>query len=123
MRRIATPLLLLVVVLLASFGTSFLVPPHQPPYAIRVHSSRVWNARSTPLAPPGVVLSRSIITRGSSTILCAEPYRFETIRSLDSRLEKLEVAAPDVLGNFYEPHLKSFSVVPGSVNVSAICFP
>jgi hypothetical protein len=119
MRRISTPLLFLVVVLLDSFGTSFLVTP---PCAVRVvRSSRVGDTRSTPMATPGVVLSRSIITWGSSTALHVAPYRFETIRSLDSRLEKLEVAAPDILGDFYEPHLKSFSVVPGSVNVSTMC--
>jgi hypothetical protein len=48
----------------------------------------------------------------------AEKYSFEELRSLDSRLEKLEQNAPDVLGGFYESHLKSFSIVPGSAAVS-----
>ena len=117
MRRIVTPLLLLAVVLLDSFGTSFLVPLRPLHGLIRVGSSSVRDARSAPMATSGVVLITSI-TSGITTTLCAAPYQFEMIRSLDSRLEKLEVAAPDILGSFYEPHLKSFSVVPGSVNVS-----
>jgi hypothetical protein len=47
-----------------------------------------------------------------------EKYEFAQIKSLDSRLANLEQNAPDVLGSFYEPHLKSFSVRPGSVTVS-----
>lgn len=49
-----------------------------------------------------------------------EIYGFEEIQSLDSRLETLEQDAPDVLGCFYEPHLKSFSIKPGSVEVSSL---
>ena len=45
-------------------------------------------------------------------------YGFEQIRLLDVRLEKLESSAPDILGNFYEANLKSFSIVPGTVSVS-----
>jgi hypothetical protein len=54
------------------------------------------------------------------SVLRAEKYGFEAIRTLDFRLEKLELNAPDILGNFYEPHLKSFSIVPGTVAVSCI---
>lgn len=39
------------------------------------------------------------------------------MRSFESRLETLELGAPTSLQNFYEPHLKSFSVKPGSVEV------
>jgi hypothetical protein len=39
------------------------------------------------------------------------------MRSLDSRLAILQRSAPAALEGFYEPHLKSFSVSPGSVSV------
>lgn len=58
--------------------------------------------------------------RHAAALLHAEPYGFEAIRTLDFRLEKLELNAPDILGNFYEPYLKSFSIVPGTVTVSSI---
>jgi hypothetical protein len=45
-------------------------------------------------------------------------FGFEQIRSLDGRLEKLELISPDILNGFYEPDLKSFSLVPGTVKVS-----
>lgn len=44
---------------------------------------------------------------------------------MESRLENLEREAPDVLTAFYEPHLKSFSIRPGSVehiSVTSTCF-
>jgi hypothetical protein len=47
-----------------------------------------------------------------------EKYGFAQIKSLDSRLANLEQSAPDVMGSFYEHHLKSFSVRPGSASVS-----
>ena len=58
--------------------------------------------------------------RNAAAFLAAEPYGFEAIRTLDFRLEKLELSAPDILGNFYEPALKSFSIVPGTVTVSSM---
>jgi hypothetical protein len=46
-------------------------------------------------------------------------FGFEQIRSLDGRLEKLELISPDILNGFYEPDLKSFSLIPGTVQVSS----
>jgi hypothetical protein len=43
---------------------------------------------------------------------------FEEKRSFESRLGKIERIASSTLGGFYEPHLKSFSVKPGSFDVS-----
>jgi len=52
-------------------------------------------------------------------------YSFEEIKAVESRLEQIERNAPDLLSSFYEPHLKSFSVRPGSANeisVTSTCF-
>lgn len=57
--------------------------------------------------------------RASGIVVENEDFGFEEIQSIDSRLASMEVDAPDVLGSFYEPHLKSFSIKPGSVGVSA----
>jgi len=54
-----------------------------------------------------------------------EMFDFNALRSLDSRLAALERTAPSTLEGFYEPHLKSFSVSPGSVDrvsVTSTCF-
>lgn len=40
---------------------------------------------------------------------------FDEMKSLELRLERLEQVAPDTLMAFYEPHLRSFSVRPGSL--------
>ena len=67
----------------------------------------------------------------STFLLCATPtngdtdFDFNRLRSIDSRLATLERSAPSTLEGFYEPHLKSFSVVPGSVDrvsVTSTCF-
>lgn len=42
---------------------------------------------------------------------------FDQMNELDARLGVLERSAPATLGGFYEPHLNSFSVQPGSVTV------
>jgi hypothetical protein len=42
---------------------------------------------------------------------------FDQMNELDSRLGVLERSASTTLGGFYEPHLHSFSVQPGSVTV------
>jgi hypothetical protein len=55
--------------------------------------------------------------RASGIVVENEDFGFEEIQSIDSRLDNLELDAPDVLGSFYEPHLKSFSIKPGSVEV------
>jgi hypothetical protein len=52
-------------------------------------------------------------------------FGFDELRSLESRLDKLDQNAPDLLGNFYEHHLKSFSILPGSVtrlSVMSTCY-
>ena len=45
---------------------------------------------------------------------------FENMRSFEQRLAAIEDIAPDILLEFYEPHLNSFSVKPGSVSVSPL---
>ena len=45
--------------------------------------------------------------------------KFDKLKSFDSRLSSLERAAPSMLEGFYEKHLKSFSVKPGSAEVSS----
>jgi hypothetical protein len=52
-------------------------------------------------------------------------FSFEEKKSLESRLATLEREAPVLLSSFYEPRLRSFSVVPGSVgeiSVTSTCF-
>eukprot|EP00986_Skeletonema_menzelii_P015555 scaffold12049_cov141-Skeletonema_menzelii.AAC.3 len=47
------------------------------------------------------------------------------MKSIESRLITLEKQAPEILSDFYEPHLKSFSVRPGStdsLSVTSTCF-
>lgn len=44
-------------------------------------------------------------------------FSFDQMKSVESRLGILEREAPVMLAAFYEPHLKSFSVRPGSVQV------
>jgi hypothetical protein len=45
-------------------------------------------------------------------------FSFAEKRSIESRLDRLEQTAAATLQGFYEPHLLSFSIKPGSVNVS-----
>ncbi len=50
---------------------------------------------------------------------------FDEMKSIESRLIALEKQAPEILSAFYEPHLKSFSVRPGStasLSVTSTCF-
>jgi len=53
-------------------------------------------------------------------------FSFDETKSLESRLSNLEREAPTLLSSFYEPHLKSFSVVPGGsvdgISVTSTCF-
>ena len=47
------------------------------------------------------------------------------MKSIESRLITLEKQSPEILSAFYEPHLKSFSVRPGStssLSVTSTCF-
>ncbi|KAL7451331.1 hypothetical protein ACHAWC_003152 [Mediolabrus comicus] len=47
------------------------------------------------------------------------------MKSIESRLITLEKQSPEILSAFYEPHLKSFSVRPGStssISVTSTCF-
>ena len=52
-------------------------------------------------------------------------FTFDELKSVESRLENLEPEVPDLLCAFYEPHLRSFSVKPGStdqISVTSTCF-
>jgi hypothetical protein len=79
---------------------------------------------------PGVFALSSYLTRQlrrphDETVNSKNLYGFEELRSLDSRLSALEQGAPQVLAGFYEPHLKSFSIKPGSVtrlSVTSTCY-
>ena len=55
----------------------------------------------------------------------AQYFSFDKMKAIESRLIKIEKEAPDILTTFYEPHLKSFSVRPGSaqsISVTSTCF-
>lgn len=45
-------------------------------------------------------------------------HSFDEMKSMESRLDHLQRKAPELLCGFYEKHLKSFSVTPGSATVS-----
>jgi hypothetical protein len=47
-------------------------------------------------------------------------FSFAEKRSMESRLSRLERTAAATLEGFYEPSLHSFSIKPGSVNVSTL---
>jgi hypothetical protein len=47
-------------------------------------------------------------------------FSFSEKRSIESRLDRLEQTAAATLQGFYEPHLLSFSIKPGSVNVRSV---
>ena len=67
--------------------------------------------------------SSSRILLSSTTIDPA--HSFVEKRGLEGRLDKIERLASSTLGAFYEPHLTSFSVKPGSVDrlsVTSTCF-
>lgn len=52
-------------------------------------------------------------------------FSFDEVKAVETRLGNLERESPDILSAFYEPHLKSFSVRPGSVqeiSVTSTCF-
>jgi hypothetical protein len=51
-------------------------------------------------------------------------FDFAQMRSLEKRLAAIERSSPATLFGFYEPHLSSFSVIPGSsrVSVTSTCF-
>lgn len=44
-------------------------------------------------------------------------FDFDTMKAFETRLDTLELAAPDTLYDYYEPHLKSFSLKPGGATV------
>ena len=77
----------------------------------------VLSASSAFLAPRSV--SPKSAPRFATTIT------FDEIKSIESRLITLEKQSPEILSEFYEPHLKSFSVHPGSatsLSVTSTCF-
>jgi hypothetical protein len=43
--------------------------------------------------------------------------KFDKMKAFEKRLDKLEKSAPSSLIGFFEPHLQSFSVRPGSAQV------
>jgi len=45
---------------------------------------------------------------------------FDKMKSLKSRLSFIEKTSPATIAGFYEPHLKSFSVRPGSVQIFSV---
>lgn len=47
-------------------------------------------------------------------------HSFDEMKSMESRLDHLQRKAPELLCGFYEKHLKSFSVTPGSATVSLL---
>jgi hypothetical protein len=70
------------------------------------------------------VTSRSVVV-GSKGHDSASGFTFDEIKSIESRLENIEREAPDLLVAYYEPHLRSFSVKPGStdqISVTSTCF-
>jgi hypothetical protein len=70
------------------------------------------------------VTSRSVVV-GNKGHDSASGFTFDEIKSIESRLEIIEREAPDLLVAYYEPHLRSFSVKPGStyqISATSTCF-
>ena len=73
---------------------------------------------------PGLLLLRNAVAEA------ADPphsyhHSFEEMKGIESRLDALQRDSPGIIAAFYEPHLKSFSVRPGSareISVTSTCF-
>ena len=79
-----------------------------------------WSAASAFLAPS---FTQSYAT--TTQLNHQQSITFDEMKSIESRLITLEKQAPEILSDFYEPHLKSFSVRPGStdsLSVTSTCF-
>ncbi|KAL7551759.1 hypothetical protein ACHAWF_014948 [Thalassiosira exigua] len=104
--------------------------------AVAAWCAATWLASaSSAFAPPrpsATTLRRPTLRRPAARSSAAatssspsEPFSFDELKSVESRLGRLEREAPDVLAAYYEPHLKSFSVRPGSVDTTSVtstCF-
>ena len=98
----AAQLLAMAAALMPSASAFFALPPSITSYASSYRSS-----------------SLAATTTSSSSIT------FDEMKSIESRLITLEKQSPEILSAFYEPHLKSFSVRPGStssISVTSTCF-
>jgi hypothetical protein len=77
------------------------------------------------ITTPRRVTVTSVGVGGSKGHNSASGFTFDEIKSIESRLEIIERDAPDLLVAYYEPHLRSFSVKPGStdqISVTSTCF-
>jgi hypothetical protein len=103
LRRLPLPLLLLsAAVALMSVASAFAPPSSKSRAAVASTTSYATNTQQ----------NQQSIT-------------FDEMKSIESRLITLEKQSPEILSAFYEPHLKSFSVHPGStssLSVTSTCF-
>ena len=87
----------------------------------RSSSAFIQHSRIT--TPRRVTVTSAVV--GSKGHDSASGFTFDEIKSIESRLEIIEREAPDLLVAYYEPHLRSFSVKPGStdqISVTSTCF-
>jgi hypothetical protein len=90
-----------------------------------------WVAITYPLGCPSFVLpgypSKPTTWFGTklSDAMTEDAFTFEEMKKLDQRLKSLEDATPGYLMDFYEPHLSSFSIKPGSdtkMSITSTCY-
>jgi hypothetical protein len=104
----AAQLLAMAAALMPSASAFALPPPSITSYASSYRSS-----------------SLAATATSSSSSTSSSSITFDEMKSIESRLITLEKQSPEILSAFYEPHLKSFSVRPGStssISVTSTCF-
>lgn len=111
---------------LFAFSTGLLVLASSPSSSAFIFPSPLTTKLYTePLTNQNPTRHTHAIILGNTASNHQDHFSFEEIKAVESRLENLEREAPDMLSAFYEPHLKSFSVRPGSVqnmSVTSTCF-
>ena len=94
-----------------------------PFFSLPTLSSSAFIQHSRITTPRRVTVTSAVVgSRGHDS---ASGFTFDEIKSIESRLEIIEREAPDLLVAYYEPHLRSFSVKPGStdqISVTSTCF-
>jgi hypothetical protein len=87
---------------------------HVSAFSVSSSSSALFFSRSDRNHHP----SRTPVVGGSNNIIL--PFTFDDMKKLDQRLVTLEEESPNFLWDYYEPHLTSFSVAPGTAETLSI---
>lgn len=113
----AAQLLAMAAALMPSASAFFALPPSITSY--------VSSYRSSSFAVDSPFQKGASNLQAAATATSVSSITFDEMKSIESRLITLEKQSPEILSAFYEPHLKSFSVRPGStssISVTSTCF-